>query len=79
MPKIEESYLTKSPEEMGLDTTPVGAAMGGSGPAPEPNLQPQYSRFMVSPIPLVATYQPDALRQFYRGGIPQQRIFPRSG
>jgi hypothetical protein len=78
MPKLEESYLTKLPEKMGLESGPVGAAMGGFGPAPEPTF-PTYSRFLVTPLPAVSTFQPDALRQFYRGGVPQYRIFPRNG
>lgn len=40
---------------------------------------PSYSSFLATPLPLIATYQPDALRQFYRGGVPQQRIFPVQG
>jgi hypothetical protein len=80
MPGIDESLLTKK-MEMGLESpsTPVmSAASGSAGPAPEP-IYPVYNRFLATPLPIVATYQPDALRQFYRGGIPQQRIFPPNG
>ena len=81
MPTIDQSTVTKSPEKLGLEPlVPVmSAASGGAGPAPEQSSQPNYSKFLVSSIPLVATFQPDALRQFYRGGVPQQRIFPRNG
>lgn len=75
MPKIEQSYLKQEPEKMGLEPSDVISVGGGSGPPPEPQW-PVYNRFLATPLPLIATYQPDALRQFYRGGIPQQRIFP---
>lgn len=55
-----------------------GQAPASYGPGGEPQY-PTYSRFLATPLPLIATYQPDALRQFYRGGVPQQRIFPRNG
>jgi len=56
---------------------PIGIVPGGSRPAPEP-VYPTYPRFLVTSLPLSVTYQPDALRQFYRGGVPQTRIIPIS-
>jgi hypothetical protein len=81
MATIEESTLKKDPAKMGLEpvSSVMSGAQAGAGPAPELSNQPSYSRFMASPIPLVATLQPDALRQFYRGGVPQSRIFTRNG
>lgn len=76
MPTLPQSYLTnevthhltaEAPEHKSVTTFPTEAA------------HPAYNRFLASPLPLIATYQPDALRQFYRGGVPQQRIFPAGG
>lgn len=72
MPSINESLLNSK-----IDTRlePIDRGIfQASGPT-EPNL-PSYSRFLATPLPIISTYQPDALRQFYRGGIPQQRLFP---
>lgn len=75
MAKLEDHYLNGTPRELGLE--PVQQSITGrAGWSGEPTL-PTYGRFLVSPLPLSTTYQPDALRQFYRGGIPQSRIFPQ--
>ena len=79
MPTIAESTSTRKideklkPMEPHLD--PVGTTVPHGGPAPQPTW-PSYPRFSVTSLPLSVTYQPDALRQFYRGGVPQQRLIP---
>jgi len=76
MPTIKESTATPQIEKA---LEPVSSAPASTmGPGAEPTF-PNRSRFLTSPLPIISTYQPDALRQFYRGGVPQQRIFPRNG
>lgn len=75
MPTIEQSTAKINMHEL----EPLGPffphEIRRSGPAPEP-VFPTYPRFLVSSLPLSVIYQPDALRQFYRGGIPQSRLIP---
>jgi hypothetical protein len=52
-----------------IDVRPTG------NPGGEPTY-PTYPRFQVTSLPLSVVYQPDALRSFYRGGVPQSRIIP---
>jgi len=76
MASIKESTVTPQIEStFQTATEPVSTI---TGPGAEPTF-PTRSRFLTSPLPIISTYQPDALRQFYRGGVPQQRIFPRNG
>jgi hypothetical protein len=74
MPTLAQSYLTQTPEKMGLEPLPSSMPVQ-QGFSAQP-VNPSYNSFLATPLPLVATYQPDALRQFYRGSVPQQRIFP---
>lgn len=76
MPTLDQSYLKTNPDKLGLEPVQRGTPIIGGFPAVP--AFPAYAKFLASPLPLVATYQPDALRQFYRGGIPQMRIFPKS-
>lgn len=72
MPSIEQSTMPKGSESM---YEPVEQSIPQSGFTSQPSF-PSYNSFLATPLPLISTYQPDALRQFYRGGVPQQRIFP---
>lgn len=78
MPTLAES-MNPSPSKLQLEPIQqqTQAAQRGSIPFSEPN--PPYSRFLVSSLPLSSIYQPDALRQFYRGGTPQSRLIPPQG
>ena len=59
-----------------VDLEPIERPSPRFGPGAEPSF-PGYPRFLVTAVPINSVLQPDALRQFYRGGVPQQRIFPR--
>lgn len=76
MPTIAQSQLTP---QIGAKLEPLArppvSARAFQGPGTEPSY-PTYPRFQVTSLPLSVTYQPDALRSFYRGGVPQSRIIP---
>lgn len=74
MPTISESMVNLPEEKTQFQSVEAPHMAGGPSIAP-PN--PTYPRFAVTSLPLTAVYEPDALRQFYRGGVPQSRIFPR--
>jgi len=73
MPSVEQSLGTK---EVMKRIEPIEQRVTPhQNPAPQPTF-PTYPRFLVTSLPLSVIYQPDALRQFYRGGVPQSRIIP---
>ena len=76
MPSLKDSMATKEHfkklEPIAPHTNPRLVSVP---PAPQPTY-PSYPKFLVTSLPLSVTYQPDALRQFYRGGVPQSRIIP---
>lgn len=74
MPTIEESEATKA-KLMHLHPSEPPVSPTRNPVVPEP-VFPTYPRFLVTSLPVSVTYQPDALRQFYRGGVPQERIIP---
>jgi len=72
MPTLAQSTQPIDPNQQ-FDQIPTQPTVQGPGTEP---IYPSYPRFNVSSLPLIAIYQPDALRQFYRGGVPQSRIIP---
>jgi hypothetical protein len=79
MPTLEQSQWTpeigKKLESLKPNDPVSARPVSGFGPGGEPSF-PTYPRFQVTSLPLSVVYQPDALRSFYRGGVPQSRIIP---
>jgi hypothetical protein len=74
MPKIEDSSATR---EIVKKIEPINNPVNPHGLAGAEPVYPTFPRFSVTALPLSAIYQPDALRGFYRGGVPQSRLIPR--
>lgn len=75
MPSVDESTKAHILKHL-VPIAPADPIVGQPlHPSPEP-VFPTFPRFLVSSLPLTVMYQPDALRQFYRGGVPQMRLIP---
>jgi hypothetical protein len=75
MPTIKESEYKPHIGKMEPIPNPVSPIYSRIGAEP---MYPTYPRFSVTALPLSVTYSGDALRGFYRGGVPQSRIIPVS-
>lgn len=62
--------IPKHPDDYQRIETPQQSAVN---PAPALTV-PGYNPFLRCPLPLVVAY-PDNLRQYYRDGVPQTRMF----
>jgi hypothetical protein len=78
--RLQQSFeaadaVKQNPRYGRIDHTP--AHPPGSSPVQITHDEPAMSIFLCSPMPGISVAT-DSLRQFYRKGIPQQRVIPPS-